>query len=226
MTKDQDHLAEYRGDLRGAEKKLASELNLGFAVVPMGIAAIGLITTYFMPHSGKVLGFDVLFNTDIAQKYFTTTPERIYTVILLIGILLTFATIFVRTTALAFVTWAVTCVQSVYSIFAGWMRQSRPPEQPGEGIAWGLALGIFLSIVLAVTMSFVAFRKTNLQKSLAAARRAEADSDPVSRAQQQYLRSGLTPHTVTEVEIVDDRRERVKARREAKARHQAEAEGQ
>lgn len=224
MTKKQDHLEQYRGDLRGAEKKAASELNLGFAVVPMGITAIGLIATYFMPHSGSVLGFDVLFHTEVAQKYFSTTPERIYTVIALIGVLLTFATLFTRTTVLAFVTWAVTCVQAVYSIFAGWMRQSRPPEQPGDGIAWGLALGIFFSLMLAITMSFVAFRKTSLQKSLAEARREEAHSDPVSRAQQQYLRSGLTPHTVTEVEIVDDRRDRVKARREAKARHEAEAE--
>lgn len=209
-----DKLAEFRDDLRGAERKAGGEIDLGPRVVPMGIFLVGLIFTYFAPHSGNVLGFDVLFDTDVARQYYTMLPERIYTIILLVGILLVIATILSRSAVVAFVTWVVTCIQAVYSVFAGWMRQARPPEQASEGIGWGLALGIALSIAMAITMAFVVFRKTAFQAALATARREEVDADPVLRAQQQYLRSGLIEHTGTDVDgLVDDRRARSRRRR-------------
>ena len=198
--------------LREDERKAAGELHLGVAVIPMMISAIVLVVTFFLPHSGNVLGFDVLLDTDIARANHTALPERIYTVFVVLGILLTIATLLTRTTVVAFVTWVVTCIQAVYSIFAGWMRQSRPIELGGEGINYGLMAGIFFSLTLAVTMSIMAFRRSNLQKAIAAARRKHADSDPVSQAQQVFLRSGLTPHTSTDVTVVDDRRARARAR--------------
>lgn len=199
-------------DLRAEERKAAAELQLGRAAIPMLIAAIGLIVSFFLPHSGVVLGFDVLLDTDVARKFFTTAPERIYSVLVVVGVLLAFATLLTRTTAVAFVAWAVSSVQAVYSVFAGWMRQSRPQELAGEGIAWGLALSIVCSFLLAITLSIIAFRRTRRQHELANERRVHADSDPVLRAQQAYLRSGLTPNTTTDVEMVDDRRQRAKRR--------------
>lgn len=213
-----DKLADFRGDLRGAEKRAGGEIDLGMRVVPLGILLAGLIFTFFAPHSGNVLGFDVLLDTDVARRYFTMLPERIYTIILLVGILLVIATILSRSAVVAFVTWGVACVQAVYSVFAGWMRQSRPPSEASEGIGWGLALGIALSIALAITMCFVVFRKSTFQAALAEARREEVHADPVLRAQQQYLRSGLIANTGTDVDaMVDDRRERSKRRREKRA---------
>ena len=134
--------------------------------------------------------------------------------ILLVGILLVLATIISRSAVVAFVTWAVSCVQAVYSVFAGWMRQSRPPAEASEGIGWGLAMGIALSILMAITMCLVVFRKSTFQAALAEARRQEVDSDPVLRAQQQYLRAGLIDNTSTDVDaMVDDRRDRSRRRR-------------
>lgn len=203
--------------LREQERKAASDLHLGMAVIPMMISAVALVVTFFLPHSGNVLGFDVLMDSDIAQANHTAAPERIYTIFVVLGVLLTIATLLSRTTVVAFVTWAVSCVQAVYSIFAGWMRQSRPVELGGEGINYGLMIGIFFSMVLAITMSIMAFRRSNLQKAIAAARRKHADSDPVSQAQQVYLRSGLMPNTSTDVSVVDDRRARARARNQKKA---------
>lgn len=206
--------------LRVQERKAAGELELGRAVIPMMIAVVGLITSFFLPHSGVVLGFDVLLDTDIARDYFTTRPERIYSVFVVLGVLLAIATLITRTTILAFVTWFVACIQMVYSVFAGWMRQSRPPELAGEGISFGLMLGIFCSFLLAISVSFIAFRRSKQQLAIATQRRKHADTDPVLRAQQVYLRSGLTPNTTTDVAVVDDRRER--ARNRKRAQHDAD----
>lgn len=215
---ERDKLAEFRGDLRSAERKASGEIQLGRQVVPMGVLLVGLIFTFFAPHSGSVLGFDVLLDTDVARQYFTMVPERVYTIILLVGILLVIATILSRSAVVAFVTWTVSCIQAVYSVFAGWMRQSRPPSEASEGIGWGLALGIAFSIAMAITMCFVVFRKSTFQAALAAARREEVHEDPVLRAQQQYLRAGLIDNTGTEVDsMVDDRRDRSKRRREQRA---------
>ncbi len=222
---ERDKLAEFRGDLREAERKAGGEIQLGMAVVPVGVLLVGLIFTFFAPHSGVVLGFDVLLDTDVSRQYFTMLPERIYSIILLVGILLVIATILSRSAVVAFVAWAAVCIQAVYSIFAGWMRQSRPPSEASEGIGWGLAMGIALSILMAITLSFVVFRKSTFQAALAAARREEVDEDPVLRAQQQYLRAGLIDNTGTDVDaMVDDRRDRSKRRRAKRAEQAEQAE--
>lgn len=203
--------------LRAEERKAAGELDLGPAAIPMMIAVVGLITAFFLPHSGVVLGFDVLLDTDVAREYFTARPERIYTIFVLLGVLLSIATLITRTTILAFVTWVVSCIQAVYSVFAGWMRQARPQELPGEGISFGLGLSIVCSFILAIAMTFIAFRRNKKQLEIASKRREHHDTDPVLRAQQVYLRSGLTPNTTTDVKVVDDRRERARRRNRAES---------
>ena len=50
-------------------------------------------------------------------------------------------------------------------------------------------------------------------------------NDPVLRAQQQYLRSGLIEHTGTDVAMVDDRRERSKRRRGQREAEAGETDG-
>ena len=92
------------------------------------------------------------------------------------------------------------------------MRQSRPQELAGEGISFGLMLGIFCSFLLAISVTFIAFRRSKEQLAIATKRRKHADTDPVLRAQQVYLRAGLAPNTTTDVEVVDDRRERARRR--------------
>lgn len=203
---------DFGEELRAQERKAAGELELNRAAIPMMIAVVGLITSFFLPHSGVVLGFDVLLDTDVARQYFTTTPERIYSILLVVAVLLAIATLVARTTILAFVTWVVSCIETVYAVFAGWMRQSRPPELAGEGISIGLMIGIFCSFMLAISVTFLAFRRSKQQLEIALQRRKHVDTDPVLRAQQVYLRAGLTPNTVTEVEVVDDRRKRAHSR--------------
>ncbi|WP_448850940.1 Rv2732c family membrane protein [Corynebacterium sp. 335C] len=217
-----DGLAEYRGDLRRAERKVAGTITIGGTLAPVALCVILLVATYFLPHSVAVRGFDVLFDTETARAAATALPERIHAVLKLVTILLVVATLAVRQVILGFVTWVVGGINMWYAFAAGWMRQSRPVEGPGGGIAFGLWLAIIASVALFIALCFLVFRKSALQSALALARRDEADSDPVLRAQQVYLRSGLTPHTQTDVELVDDRREASRRRRAARREREAQ----
>ena len=205
------------GDLRGAERKAAGVITIGNALGPVALFTLLLAATYFLPHSGSVRGFDVLFNTETAQTAATALPERIHAVLKLLTILMVVATLISRQVIVGISMW--------YAFAAGWMRQSRPPEGPGAGIAFGLWLAIICSVGLFIAVSWLVFRKSALQSALALARRDQADSDPVLRAQQVYLRSGLAPYTQTDVEMVDDRREASRRRRAARRAREAESSG-
>ena len=76
-SKERDRLAAYRGDLAGAERQASQVVSLGRQQVFMGLGMVGFFLSLFLPHSGKVLGLDVLFYSDTAQQYVTTVPERI-----------------------------------------------------------------------------------------------------------------------------------------------------
>lgn len=213
------------GDLRGAERKAAGVITIGNALGPVALFTLLLAATYFLPHSGSVRGFDVLFNTETAQTAATALPERIHAVLKLLTILMVVATLISRQIIVGFLTWIVAGISMWYAFAAGWMRQSRPPEGPGAGIAFGLWLAIICSVGLFIAVSWLVFRKSALQSALALARRDQADSDPVLRAQQVYLRSGLAPYTQTDVEMVDDRREASRRRRAARRAREAESSG-
>lgn len=209
--------AQVHEDLRAAEKRAAGDIEFSGPLVAVLVAAVVLLVTFFLPHSGPVLGFDVLLDTDVARFNNITPAERLYTIFMVVTILLSFATFLSRSAVVAFIGWIFACVTAVYAMFAGWMRQTRPLLQTGDGISWGLIIGMIAAASLAVGISAVVFRRSTLQAALELARREQAHSDPVLRAQQQYLRSGLTPNTSTDLVIVDDRRERSRRRRAARA---------
>ncbi|MBV7295280.1 hypothetical protein KRX51_05015 [Corynebacterium sp. TAE3-ERU12] len=204
-----------KDDLRDEERRVAGEIPLTPALIPVLVFAILLIMSLFLPHSGPVLGLDVLLDTDVAQVNSTKAPERIYSVLALVSALLAFATLLSRSAVVALFGWGFACVTTVYSMFAGWMRQTRPLTITGEGISYGLVLGMIAAFGLAVSFSLLVFRRTTRQAAIALARREHVHSDPVLRAQQQYLRSGLTPNTQTNLEVVDDRRARARRRHAA-----------
>ena len=82
---------------------------------------------------------DVLFYSDTAQQYVTTVPERIYMWLALIAaVLLNAATLVTRSALVAYLTWFFSGAAMFYSVFAIWMRQSRPPTEPGVGPSFWL----------------------------------------------------------------------------------------
>lgn len=220
---DDSRIVEYRDDLTGAEKKFGREVQATPVLWVCLALAVGLVITYFLPFSGSVLGFDILLDTDIAEANRVTLPERVFSILMLVTVLLVFATLLSRSSGVAFAAWGFSGVSAAYSVFAGWMRQSRQarysaediPTDAGAGISYGLMAAIALSFMLAIALSVLVFTRSNMLTVLQAARREEMHSDPVLREQQVFLRSGLTPRTETELEVVDDRRAKARERQQA-----------
>lgn len=209
----------FRDDLAGAEKKLNHQVNHDKFLPTMAIGIMAVMFAIFFPHSGEVRGFDLIFNTHVAQEFGSTNPERIYIFLAITGgVLLTIGTIITREWLVLWVNWAFAGVAWWYSIFAIWMRQSRPqapandPLIYGEGPSYGLVVACVGLTILFVTLSILLFRRSALQKAVAQARREEASKDEASLMKQQRLRTGLVPQPAEP--IVDDRRAQVRARRE------------
>ena len=187
-SKERDRLAAYRGDLAGAERQASQVVSLGRQQVFMGLGMVGFFLSLFLPHSGKVLGLDVLFYSDTAQQYVTTVPERIYMWLALIAaVLLNAATLVTRSALIAYLTWFFSGAAMFYSVFAIWMRQSRPPTEPGVGPSFGLIIGTVSVSVVAAALSFVVLRRNSFQAALAEARREEKHHDHVAAVQEKPL---------------------------------------
>ena len=109
-------------------------------------------------------GLDVLFYSDTAQQYVPTVPERIYMWLALIAaVLLNAATLVTRSALIAYLTWFFSGAAMFYSVFAIWMRQSRPPTEPGVGPSFGLIIGTVSVSVVAAALSFVVLRRNSFQ---------------------------------------------------------------
>lgn len=211
----EDTLAQYRGDLSGAERRIAGRVVLGRYVPLIAFGFLVPLVMIFLPHAGDVRGYDVLFNTQVAQGGATAKPETIFSWLRLIAILLSIGTLVSKSWIVAWVNWAFAGVAWWYNVFAIWVRQTQPPTESGDGPAIPLMLSLVGLTVLFYALTAVVFQKNSLQRALAAARREEAHRDEESRLAQQRLRTGIENRE--DAEIVDDRRARAKARRERKS---------
>ena len=211
----EDALAQYRDDLSGAERRIAGRVVLGRYVPLIVFGFLVPLVMIFLPHAGDVRGYDVLFNTQVAQGGATAKPETIFSWLRLTAILLSIGTLVSKSWIVAWVNWAFAGVAWWYNVFAIWVRQTQPPTESGDGPAIPLMFSLVGLTVLFYALTAVVFQKNPLQRALAAARREEAHRDEESRLAQQRLRTGIEDRK--DAEIVDDRRARAKARRERKA---------
>jgi hypothetical protein len=207
------------GDLAKVERSASVNIILGSAMPVILCGAIVVLVALFMPHSGSVRGYDVVLYSDRAQAFVTTLPERVFTWLALVGgILLPIGTVFSRASLVAWVNWIVSGIGWFYGVLAIAMRQSRPPTEPGEGPSFGLVIEMAAMLIIFIALSTRLLRRGAVQKEIAARRRQEADQDEKTRSEQLVLRTGVAPVAAEEpTEIVDDRRGRAKARREARA---------
>ncbi|PRQ10553.1 hypothetical protein C1Y63_10920 [Corynebacterium sp. 13CS0277] len=207
------HVAAFDGDTKAAERAAARTVVIGPLLLPIVLGMMGVFVSLFLPHSGRVIGLDVLFFSDTARAYVTTVPERIYIWLAIIGpFLLTVATVVTRSMGIALAAWATSGAAMFYSLFAIWMRQSRPPTEPGSGPSIGLVIGAVSVTIVAVCLSIVVFRRSALQRAMAELRSAPAAPDAVASVQDEILHQEQQRATENSV-LVDDRRARAARRR-------------
>jgi hypothetical protein len=204
---------EAGGDLAKAERSAAGTIVLGRVTPWVAIGLVMVFVAIFLPHSGKVFGYDVLLFSQRAEDYVTTMPERIYAWLALVGgVLLPLGTLLSRSSLVAWVNWAVSAVGAFYCVLAIGFRNSRPPTEPGSGPSIGLFIGGIGLLVIVLALSSRLFRRSAVQSAINVLRRETVHRDEDTRAAQQVLRTGLQPHD--EEVVVDDRRAKARARRE------------
>lgn len=209
-------LAEYGDDLAAAERAHAKDMMIGGERLPLVLGAVGFVASLFFAHSGQVLGLDVLFYSDAAQQYLTTIPERIYVWLGLFGVVfLTLAGVLSRNSLICYLAWFFSGCSMFFAIFAIWMRQSRPPTDPGAGPSIGLVIGAICCAVVGLTWFFVVVRRSPLQEAVFKARRDREAKDSVAAEQLRILESERLAKAMPLQ--ADDRRSAAAQRRRAQS---------
>lgn len=201
-------IAAHGGDLTAAEKAAGRMVDYRASLPLLALGLLLPLVGIFMPHSGEVRGFDVLFDTQTARIFATTRPEEIFAWLQFTALSLTVGTIVSKEWLVAWVNWAFAGVAWWYSIIAIWMRQSRPEIDPGTGPSYGLIMCSVGLTILFLTLCGVVMRKNVVQRAIAQARREAAHQNEESRLAQQRLRAGLVEREAEP--IIDDRRARAR----------------
>lgn len=201
-----------RANIVAAEKRAAGTVNVSHQLPVLVIATLVVLVSIFLPHSGTVRGFDVLFDSSLSQRMDTTWIEYIYIWVALVGgVLLPIGTIVSKSSLVAWVNWFFSGLGWIFGFFSIWVRQTRPVTSAGQGPSYGVIMATIALVILFITLCTVVFRRTYLQTILAQIRREEADKDDAARIAQQRLRTGIDM-SEHRYELVDDRRARAKQR--------------
>lgn len=163
-------------------------------------AAVAVLVALFLPHSGALRGFDVLFGTPLADANGIRLPERGFLWLAVITALLTVAVLTTRLTVIAALNWMLSGIGAFYGIVAIWQRQARPDEGIGDDPNVGLILAVVAVWTFAICHSALIVR------------RPQEEIDAFEAAPRQV--------TVPEYQP-DDRR----ARRSQRRRQSAQPEG-
>lgn len=177
------------------------------------IAAVILWIAYLvLPHASGVSGFEVTFALPGARENGIKITEYVYAVLIGLGIgVFTTLVLVTKRAAFGLIGWMLSTVGLFYSVFAVWLRQTRPAS--GDGV--DLAVGMYLSILgVALTVfaySMIALRRSPEQQSIAEARAASDDLDEVGRTQRELLEAERK-HVEENPLLIDDRRQRAAER--------------
>lgn len=203
-------------DLAAREKRVSARVHLGPQLWLLVAALVLYVVSLVLPQAGQVRGYEVLFQLEPAQEAGIKVTEYIYSILVFLGVgVLTTLVLITRRTALASLAWMFTTVGFAYSIFALWLRQTRPSSEDGVEMNIGFWFSLLAVGLAFLAFAFVVLRRSPEQAEIARAR-AQADSlDEVGRMQQEANFS-----TEQNPLLQDDRRAR------ASERHRPEEGGQ
>lgn len=203
-------------DLAAREKRVSARVHLGPQLWLLVAALVLYVVSLVLPQAGQVRGYEVLFQLEPAQEAGIKVTEYIYSILVFLGVgVLTTLVLITRRTALASLAWMFTTVGFAYSIFALWLRQTRPTSEDGVEMNIGFWFSLLAVGLAFLAFAFVVLRRSPEQAEIARAR-AQADSlDEVGRMQQEANFS-----TEQNPLLQDDRRAR------ASERHRPEEGGQ
>lgn len=215
--------ADNRRDLAREEKQAARTMTLGNHRWALLVALVLYLAYLVLPHAGSVLGFQVLLRMDAATEAGIKITEYIYAILLFLGLgVFTTLTVITRRTVFGLIAWMFSTVGLFYSVFALWLRQTRPVSEAENVTGIGLWLSIIAVALAVVAYSMVALRRDPRQKRIAEERARGENLDEVGFAQREARVSEQNTSYEANPLFADDRRRRAAERH----RRPGQADGQ
>ncbi|BDB43401.1 hypothetical protein Mkiyose1665_19000 [Mycobacterium kiyosense] len=171
----------YRSEIEDAERRVAREIDPGARALVVAILVFVLVSSFVLPHTGSVRGWDLLFNTHGAAQAVVALPLRVFEWLALVfGIGFSTLALLTRRWAVAWVALAGSALASGAGMLAVWSRQTVPLGHPGPGI------GLFVSWITVILLTFhwarVVWQRTIVQLAAEQERRrvvSELESNTV-----------------------------------------------
>lgn len=170
---DHENLEAYRADIDAVERRIAGEIEIGGRALVVLIGVFVLLASFLLPHTGTVMGWDVLFAGDGAAEAGVTLPSRLFMWLALVfsgGFSL--LALLTRRWAVAWVALAGSAVASAVGLLAVWSRQTVAEGRPGPGV--GLIVVWICVIVLTFHWARLVWSRTLIQLAVEEQRRDAA----------------------------------------------------
>lgn len=182
---------ESEKDLYSQEKKAGLVVDLGPSRMTLIVGLVLYLIAFFLPFAGSVTGFDILLNNPSDSGFTVSVLERIYVYATFLGLVIfNILVLITRSSILTLLGWFFSGIGLFYSLFAVWMRQTRPAVEQNYGISVGLVLSVLACVILAWGYTGLVLRRTPKQEALFHARVQEsrdATPDPIADTQLRLL---------------------------------------
>lgn len=211
--------------LAAEERRAAKTLWLGNDGYFLAGAVVAYWVALFLPFVRGVSGWQVLVLSDVASAANVKLTEYVFVWLSFLGIgVLSAATVLLRKTVLGLASWMISTIGLFASLFALWLRLTRPGVEAAVGVHVGFVLMILVSAVVVFVYSVVALRRSPDQKRLAAARAHLSAPDPVEAAQAEATAAHQQRTVDAAKADSDDRRARA-AERHHRLQEKAQGDG-
>lgn len=165
MSKDRNVADFFNGlcaEVEAAERRIEREIEPGARGFVVAILVFVLLGSFILPHTGQVLGWDVLFGSHSADIAAVALPSRLFAWLALVfGIGFSMLALMTRRWALAWVALTGAAMASIVGLLAVWSRQTAAEGQPGPGV--GLIVAWITLILLTFHWSRVVWSRTIVQ---------------------------------------------------------------
>ncbi len=169
--------AEYEGDLRKAERKVAGEIDPGMRAVVVAVAVLVAMLSLVLPHTGTATGIEVLtFAPDSVAERVTITSKVFVYLVAIFGIGASVLALLTRRWILAWIALCGNAIACVAGMLAWWSRNTPGVGgvQPPSGVGIGLIVGWLAVLVLTFHWARVVWARSTYQLALEEERRKEA----------------------------------------------------
>lgn len=195
------------------EKRESARFFLGPQRWVLLAAVVVYVIGLFCPMITGVAGWQVVFFTEAASDAGAKVTEYLFAVLSFIGIaVLTTGVLVLRRTAIALAAWMFVTVALAESLFALWLRQTRPAVEDAYGVGPGMILMVAAVIVGTATYSVIALRRSPEQRNVAKRRASTEGLDRVGSAQRVLLDQQRERVAADNPLLHDDRRARAAER--------------